>query len=59
MIKDDMDTNTDAGNTARTVLACSEEVQRLHARFTAESQRCRELNNSMLDLKVHIDPRRS
>lgn len=58
MINDDMDTVPDSGNTAGTVLACSEEIRRLHARFTAESQRCRELNNSMLDLKVNIGPQR-
>ena len=37
---------------AATVSACSEEVRLLHARFTAESQRCRTLINSLLDLKV-------
>lgn len=43
---------SEAANMAATVSACTEGVRMLHARFTAESRRCRMLNNSLLDLKV-------
>ena len=41
-----------ATSVADDVAACTEGVRMLHARFLAESRRCRMLNNSLLDLKV-------